>query len=365
MSTKPLELTEEQQTKVIELWNSREEDPPSLLELVREAFPNLESADGRSKEGKAVKAFLASRSLKARGAHEYKAKGTKTLTDQQKEFIQNNVLTMKPLEITRALYNNDRLTALSQEARTVLEQIKTLDPQLVYAQPEHEGVATGVYKPPKTILSTISKINRYVATQINKDKITPTQKKEISSLIGYMNTYRFNHQINTYQAETDRELFESSFVRYTNDKSDLTQEEVDQYIVLCTEIIISSSIQETIQMIQMQIDQEVEQGNRIPMTLIEANNTARTEYNQCVTRQQKLLNDLKVKRSDRLSKQIKENASILNLVQMWKEEENREKMIKLADLRKQSLLEETENLASMDEIKARIMGLTEDEILNG
>ncbi len=365
MSAKPLELTEDQQARVIELWNSREEDPPSLLELVREAFPSIESADGRSKEGKAVKAFLASKSLKARGAHEYKAKGTKTLTDQQKEFIQNNVLTMKPLEITRALYNNDKLTALSQEARTVLEEIKTLDPQLVYAQPEHEDVATGHYKPPKTILSAIFKVNKYVAEKIDKDKLKPSQKKELSSLIGYMNTYRFNHQINTYQAETDRELFESSFVRYTSDKSDLTQEEVDQYIVLCTEIIISSSIQETIQMIQMQIDQEVEQGNRIPMTLIEANNTARTEYNQCVTRQQKLLNDLKVKRSDRLSKQIQENASILNLVQMWKDEENREKMIKLADLRKESLKEETKKLASMDEIKARIMGLTEDEVLNG
>jgi len=365
MSKKALELTEDQQKQIIDLWNSKENDPPSLLELVREAFPSVENADGRSKEGKAVKAFLASRSLKARGAHEYKAKGVKDLNEDQKDFIQNNVLTMKPLEITRALFNDDKLTALSQEARTVLDHIKTLDPQLVYAQPEHEDVAVGEYKAPKTIPSMIFKINTYVAEKINKDKIKPSQKKEVTALIGYMNTYRFNHQINTYQAETDRELFESSFIRYTNDKSDLTQEEVDQYIVLCTEIIISSSIQETIQMIQMQIDQEVEQGNRIPMTLIEANNTARTEYNQCVTRQQKLLNDLKVKRSDRLSKQVKENASILNLVQMWKEEESREKMIHLAELRKESLKEETQKLASMDEIKARIMGLTEDEVLNG
>ena len=50
---------------------------------------------------------------------------------------------------------------------------------------------------------------------------------------------------------------------------------------------------------------------------------------------------------------------------MWKEEESREKMIHLAELRKESLKEETQKLASMDEIKARIMGLTEDEVLNG
>ena len=99
------------------------------------------------------------------------------------------------------------------------------------------------------------------------------------------------------------------------------------------------------------IDQEIEGGNRIPMTLIEANNTARTEYNQCVNRQQKLLNDLKVKRSDRLSKQVKDNASILNLVQLWREEESRDKMIHLAELRKQSLKAEITKLTSMDEIK--------------
>ena len=45
-----------------------------------------------------------------------------------------------------------------------------------------------------------------------------------------MHTFRFLHQIGTYNIETDRELFESSFVRYTWDKPDLTQEEVDQYI---------------------------------------------------------------------------------------------------------------------------------------
>ena len=71
------------------------------------------------------------------------------------------------------------------------------------------------------------------------------------------------------------------------------------------------------------------------------------------------------KRHERLSKQIKENASILNLVQLWKDEESREKLIKLAELRKNVLKEEVENLSSMDEVKSRILGLSEEEVLNG
>ena len=62
---------------------------------------------------------------------------------------------------------------------------------------------------------------------------------------------------------------------------------------------------------------------------------------------------------------FRENASIINLVQMWKEEESRQKLIKLAELRKQVVKEEIENLSSMDEVKARIMGISEDEVLEG
>ena len=40
-------------------------------------------------------------------------------------------------------------------------------------------------------------------------------------------------------------------------------------------------------------------------------------------------------------------------------------MIKLAELRKNSLKEEMERLSTLDEIKCRIMGLTEEEVLNG
>jgi hypothetical protein len=72
-----------------------------------------------------------------------------------------------------------------------------------------------------------------------------------------------------------------------------------------------------------------------------------------------------VKRSERLSKQVKENASILNLVEMWKQEESRQKLLKIAELRKNSIKKEIERLGTMDELKARILGISEDDILNG
>lgn len=357
-------LTDEQQLKLLNEWNNRPDNPPSLVELVRLAF-GRDDLDGRSKEGKAVKEFLASRQIKPRKSHEYQAKGLIELNLEQKEYISNNCVTMTGLEIAKILFKNEELTNLSQETRSVLEYIKTLPTNIKYNNQENENLSTEEYRPPKSEERMIAKINRYILDGIDKNKLTHKHKKDISSLIGYMNTFRFIHQINLYNDERDRELFESSFVRYTYDKNDLTQEEVDQYIVLATEVVISSNIQQTINALQNQIDISMEADGKIPMALVEASNTARKEYNDCVNRQQKLLNDLKVKRSERLSKQVKETASIINLVQMWKEEESRAKLLKMAEMRKQVVEKEIDRLTTMDELKCKILGISKDEILNG
>jgi hypothetical protein len=357
-------LTEEQKLKLLTEWNNRPDNPPSLVELVRVAF-DRDDLDGRSKEGKAVKEFLASRQIKPRKSHEYQAKGLIDLSLEQKEYIGNNCSTMTGIEIAKILFKNEELTNLSQETRSVLEYIKTLPTNIKYNNQENENLSTDEYRPPKSEDRMIAKINRYIMDGVDKNKLTHKHKKDISSLIGYMNTFRFIHQINLYSDERDRELFESSFVRYTYDKSDLTQEEVDQYIVLSTEVVISSNIQQTINALQNQIDLSMEADGKIPMAVVEASNTARKEYNDCVNRQQKLLNDLKVKRSERLSKQVKETASIINLVQMWKEEESRAKLLKMAEMRKQVVEKEIDRLTTMDELKCKILGISKDEILNG
>lgn len=357
-------LTEEQQLMLLNEWNNRPDNPPSLAELVKIVFKR-EDLDGRSKEGKAVKNFLASRQIKPKKSHEYQPKGLIELDNDQKEYISNNCATMTGLEIAKILFKNESLTNLSQETRSILEYIKTIPTNIKYQKDEEENISTGGYKAPRSEERMLAKINKYILDGIDKNKITHKQKRDVNSIIGYMNTHRFLHQINLYDDERDRELFESSFVRYTYDKGDLTQEEVDQYIVLCTEVVISSSIQQTINVLQNQIDLSIQDDGKIPMALVEASNTARKEYNDCVNRQQKLLNELKVKRSDRLSKQVKETASILNLVEMWKEEESRAKLLKMAELRKQSLSNEIERLSSMDEIKCKILGISKDEILNG
>ncbi len=355
-------LSDNQKKALVQEWNSRPDSPPSLLELINLVFPD-KKVDGRSKEGKAVKAFLAEQSIKARAAQEYQHKEI-NLTGEHKEFIDNNYKMMTFVEIARVIFANEKITNLNKEAKVVEDYIKSIDPS--HDSSEEINVTHEQYKPPSTFSLSLSKINKYIFDKWDKDKLVAKEKKNVEALLGYMNTYRFIHQINSYTDLATRDLFESSFVRYTCDKNDLTQEEVDQYIVLSSEVVIASNIQHRVEHLQNLLDDAANDtdGRRIAMSLVEAINTAQNEYHQSVNRQQKLLESLKEKRSDRLKNQLKENASILNLVEMWKSEESRTKMIKLANMRKEAVAEEVEKLSTMDEIKARIMGISEDEVLN-
>ena len=364
-------IPEDRQQLLLAEWESRPSNPPSLKESVQIAFPDIEEKfqDGRSKYGKCVKAFLASQDMKAKASHEYQGRDDVSLSDEMKEYIVNNGHAMSDLDVAKIIFDDNTLTNLHKETRLVSDyrQSQGIEQSLLVPSQTNDVPSQAEYKPPRTINLIISRVNKYVLDGIDKDKLTARQRKEIESLIGYLHTYRFLHQINGYDSQVDRDLFESSFIRYTYDKADLTQEEVDQYIVLASEVVIASNIQRRVEHLQGLLAAAANdtEGRRISMSLVEAIGKAQNDYHQSVGRQNKLLSDLKEKRSDRLKNQIKENASIINLVQMWKEEESRKKLIQLAELRKQVVKEEVKNISSMDEVKARILVISEDEVLEG
>ena len=363
-----IELTKEKKDALIQAKNAfiaGDEVDMSLMHLIQD-IAGFKGKDGRSKEGRAVKAFLSKIDFSAIPSSEYQKVDRPELTEEHEEFIKNNKGTMKYVEMSRILFDDDKLTSLSAETRMVTEYCKSLEGD-TFEDPSASNPAFE-YKPPKHPDRVLSKINKYILDSgIDKEKITPRQKKSMEKLMGYLHTFRFVHQISNYSNETERELFESSFVRYTNDKPDLTQEEVDQYIVLSGEVVIASNIQRRVGRLTNLLDDTAmdNEGRRISMSLVEAISTAQNEYNSCVNRQHKLLESLKEKRSSRLSKKIHDNASILNLVETWKEEEGRKELIRIAELRKKVIKDEIVKLSTMDDIKARIIGLSEEEALNG
>ena len=64
-----------------------------------------------------------------------------------------------------------------------------------------------------------------------------------------------------------------------------------------------------------------------------------------------------------MKSKFKENASIISLVQLFQDEEERKNMVKIAEMQKQIIREEANRLESMGEWKARVLGISKDDII--
>lgn len=361
---KHITLTQEQEKLIRDAFFD-EQNVPSISELVKLAFPTIENGDGRSKEGKAIMAFLATQGLKPLTTTTYQAKPKIELTDEQKEYIKNNLNKVSLVEMAKTLFNNPNLSNLNIETRTIIEYAKTLDEP----SEEADSIPTSQYRSPRTIEGVLRRIDKCVFNHdMNKDALSAYNRSCLTALLSYMNTLRFYYQINLYNSNNNRDLFESAFIRYTYDKPDLTEEEVDQYIMLSHESVESGNIQRRKERLQILLENQTQEGEenvRISMGLVEAIGKLQDEYNQCVNRQQKLLGDLKQKRSARIAEKNNANASIINLIQLWQEEKTRKKMLYLAEARKREVSKVIDELSTMEEFKCRIMGINPDRILNG
>jgi hypothetical protein len=365
-------LSDALEKKLLALWNKDPDNPPGLKELTQTLFgPDCK---GTSAEGRAVRKTLAKHSIRAASTFDVKEASSPVasieLTEAHKLFITNNAKNMSSLEMARTLFNNPTLTPLNAESRVVQAFIKTLLPTVVWT-PGGGGdmdVPTGPYEPPKTVNQALERVNYYINFCLNADKLSPQNKKHLSVLIGYLHTYRFQVQMNNYTSIRDRRTAEDAFVRACWDKPDLAQEEIDQYIEYSNQVVNGFTVQRRKNQLEANLEEIVtsnDESLKISMSLVESIGKASTEYHQCLARQQKLLDDLKEKRSARLSKSVKENASILNLIQMWKSEEGRKEMMAHAEKEQESMSKEVDRLSSLSDIKARILGLTKDEIRYG
>ena len=353
-------LTKEQELKILQLWQLSE-NPPTISGLGEAVFG--EEVKGTDKKGRAIKTFLASKSLKAKSRHDYIPPKVITLTPEQKEYILNNASQMKAFEMAEVLFEKKNLSNLSLETRAVIAELKTLN---AICFDDLTDADIGNYDPPKTRPACIRKINKYVSRRLDSDNLSPKQVKDIDSLITFLRNPRFLSQINTYTKQQERNLFESSFIRYTHDKFELTEEEVDQYIVLSMEVINGHSVQMQIEYLRKLRDSVAEDTDgKISMSIVEAVSKSQKEYNDCVARQQRLFKSLTQERREKIEKRLDASSSLLNFVELMKKEDTRKEMLEVAKKRELVVREEIERIRSLEDLKIRIIGATEDSSIYG
>ena len=75
-----------------------------------------------------------------------------------------------------------------------------------------------------------------------------------------------------------------------------------------------------------------------------------------------LIKKLNGDRAERLKNRRVENATILSLVRSFQVEEERKRMIELAEMQKKLVEEEVERLDNMESWKARVLGISKENL---
>ncbi len=326
--------------------------------LTQKCFEN-EKLDGRSKEGRAVRKFLANNAIEYKTTQHVYAEKVE-FTDQQKEFIMQQAITgASSLEIARLVFPKATIKPLSKEQRAVLAHIQKTNPDYL---PSQDGGAVNDYNGPKSSGRIVKKINDSTGMELDESKLNRQKQICVERLRIHLNNSRFLKIINNYLNKQDRELFEQEFIRLTWDKPDLSADEVNLYLNACKEVInlevISAHMNKLNDMLDLADDQ-----TDMTVRLSEIIRTKSQEYHQCETRIENLTKKLQGDRAERMKKNHKENASFLAVVQMFQEEEERKNMLKMVEMQKKIVKKEAERMEGMAEWKARILGISQDDAI--
>lgn len=354
----PAELTEEQKQRIIDWWNNAPKDSPLLLrDAVQAAFgPEV---DGRNRAlSKLVKVFLASRQIKAESTYGYKPVGNIELTPEQKEYLTNNISKMTPMEMARILFNDSKLSALDRRFIVTNNFCSTLNNAIKYT-PVNEA-RVGNYRPPKNITEAANVVNRFIRNGIDVELTKKDKKIQecLNGLVKFCHSSHFILIIDNFTSDIDKNLFESRFVSYVWDKPDLTEEEVDAYIQLCSNIVKHAQLERQIDNLKNRIDEQMdEKDGKVYMNMVEMINNLNKTITDNEVRQDKLRKELTGLRSERIDLKTKENQSVLQLVEAWRDEEKRSLMIKLANKRKEEVKDEIKKQEDFDDLLSQLYGI--------
>jgi hypothetical protein len=340
----------------------------SLKELAQ-AIGNDPKQNGQTKLGRAIREFLGAKGLEYETT-KFVKQGDLVLTKEQIEFIDKNKSVMKPLEMAKLLFSDEQIEPLGREFRAVYKYVEESAPTFI---PKNEKIVGGDYKPPASIARLIPRVNKYIFDKdpdkqfINPDNVKKDQLRNLQALLTFLSNKRFIYQACQYTKEADIELFEGSFIEFLYAKPDCIEEDIHNYISLCSEIVNVTQMERMLQVMDQRYFSALtgESEEKITQTLSDAMDKLRAKMDSAKKRYDNLMKVLVDDRAKREENRQSSNATILNLVGAVREEEARAQLLEIA--KKQKMLEsnEVDNLANMDRVIALIAGFDKNKAKNG
>lgn len=355
-SGSPVPLTPEQGEQALRLYAQGK----SLREITTTIFgdPTL---DGRTNEGKGVRVFLA-----AEGITDVKTSvslvGPIALTPEQKQYIDDHYKEGIPvMEMAKTLFPDAKLSIGCREVRAVILRIREIDPRHADTMRDAAEIE---YVPPVTDEEICKKIASYANRYIDHRKPTTHEKKCIEFVRHNLSSYRFVTMVEQMNSMQYRNIFESEFVKAIHDKPDLTSDEVNLYINLASQFVHLNDATKRCQILSDKFARHSDNdqaGNReLTMTFAELHKVASAERDSLSKSIESLTKKLNGDRSARLQKQGERTVSLTAVMDAFRNQEERRNMIRIANLQRDAINANIQELEGMDSFKARIMGLSKE-----
>jgi hypothetical protein len=356
ISSKEITLTKSQEQFLLKEF----EKTPDLMILIRKCFNN-DKLDGRDKEGRVVREFLASHGKDFRTTKREKALDVNLSDDQKEDILRYARENTKMMDICKIIWPDRKIFPLSNEFRSVSSYITSVDP--LFLQRVGEDVE---YRVPKTLKQLIAKINDVTKELYIEESISEFDKEKFETLGRYLQSPRYLDAMNRiYRLKDDRNLFEAEFIRTIWDKLDLNSDEINTCVSLCMEYISHSKIEQMIVKLNDMMNDVTSdgEGKDIAIRLTEAIKTKSEEKKACTKTQSDIQKALNQTRGERLKQKRDSSANILSLIKAFQIQEERNKMLQIAELQNRAVREEINKIESMNEWKARILGIGKGDVV--
>ncbi len=344
-------------------------------ELTSLVFPGAKP-DGRTTEGRSVQAYIATMGETITTHHT--PIGNQELTAEQKAMIDallKEGRVKSSIEMAKLVFPGVVVKNLSREWRAVYAYAKERYPDSFSIT--EEPVMDAQYEPPDRMQALIGIVNTYVMTgDVNRKTYNPntlkvSDERNLKALMNYMRVYRFKYVASTYEKQVDRDLYISTFIRWSHNKSDLTEMEVDQMISAASETVNIAQMEREIQQTKKyqesimagEVVDENGKTKRFGMTDVEMINGIRTKHDQAKGRLKILMEGLEEARSKRLT-QREERNGWANFFDAWMNDpEWRANMIGIGNREKEEDKAEVKKIIDMDDVIALITGMSEEEAM--
>jgi len=268
------------------------------------------------------------------------------------DFIKNSGLQITPN--SQPVSADVKATPLSPEeiVKSIIEE-KNIDVDNPDAEIDYQQVSI------EEFANVLKELHIFVRTPISEK-----EKKDITFLINQMQSRRYLYNYKSYKKREYKDLFREEFVRALYGKGDMPQDEVNDYIDVCNEIVFQYDIKCKIREIEKMKDSP---GNSVAQ--IVAFDSLILNLNDQNTNSTKRAGEIKktlgVNREQRLKDSRPQGLTVLALIEAFQDNEKRAALMKLQENKDKEIRDTMQVLDEMDATKALILGVGIDEILQG